>query len=145
MAARPEPGKKYFTAAQANAMLPLVRAVVQDITDLAAALRERHERTRPGSQRPADDAYQEELDSLQQEMERDQDRMRELIEELTDLGIELKDPFTGLIDYPCWMGDREVYLCWRLGEPTVAHWHELHAGFAGRQPLVADRDMSKVK
>ena len=52
-------------------------------------------------------------------------------------GIELKDYFTGLIDFPCRMDGREVYLCWRLGEPEVGHWHELDAGFAGRQKLLS--------
>jgi hypothetical protein len=36
------------------------------------------------------------------------------------------------------MNGREVYLCWRLGEPDVAHWHELEGGFAGRQKLLAN-------
>jgi hypothetical protein len=40
-----------------------------------------------------------------------------------------------LIDFPAWMNGREVYLCWRLGEPDVGHWHELDAGFAGRKKL----------
>src|SRR5947208_7374801 len=63
----------------------------------------------------------------------DQDRMREYLKELADLGIELKDFDTGLIDFPCWLDDREVCLCWRLGEPTIEHWHEIDAGFAGRR------------
>ena len=64
--------------------------------------------------------------------------MHEYERELQQLGVELKDYFTGLIDFPCWMNGHEVYLCWRLGEPEVGHWHELDAGFAGRQKLMAD-------
>ena len=71
----------------------------------------------------------------QSELERGQERMREYERELQNLGIELKDYFIGLIDFPCRMDGREVYLCWRLGEPEVAYWHELDAGFAGRQKL----------
>ena len=44
----------------------------------------------------------------------------------------------GLIDFPSLHDGREVYLCWRLGEPQVAYWHELDAGFAGRQKLSAE-------
>ena len=44
---------------------------------------------------------------------------RSTSDELRQLGVELKDYFTGLIDFPCWMDGREVYLCWRLGEPEV--------------------------
>jgi hypothetical protein len=47
----------------------------------------------------------------------------------------VKDPATGLIDFRSLRGGREVYLCWRLGEGEIAWWHELDAGFQGRQPL----------
>ena len=58
--------------------------------------------------------------------------------ELADLGIEMKDPGIGLIDFPSTMGSRPIYLCWRLGESEVGYWHEIHAGYAGRQPLVPE-------
>jgi hypothetical protein len=135
-------GKKYFTAAEANAMLPLVRRIVTDITELAVSLRDRHERlTRLGGGDrgvPAD-AYQEELQTLQADLDRAQDQMKEYVQELRGLGVELKDYYTGLVDFPSWMHGHEVYLCWRLGEPDVAHWHELDAGFAGRKKLSAEQ------
>jgi len=141
MAARkPRPGKKYFTASTANATLPLVRAIVRDIMALAREFSERSDRLarlRGGKDTPGD-AHQEELQQVQSELERDQERMSEYVEKLTSLGVELKQPLTGLLDFPCWMDGREVYLCWQYGEPEVAHWHELHAGFAGRQKLLAD-------
>jgi len=129
--------KKYYTPREANAALPLVRAIVSDIMQLAAELRERGERLQKagGGKQRIDDAHREELQQLQADLERDQEKIGEYFTELNRLGIELKDPFTGLIDFPCWMDDREVYLCWRHGEPQVAHWHELDAGFAGRQKL----------
>jgi len=58
-----------------------------------------------------------------------------LIEKVQEMGCELKDPDTGLVDFRAERGGREVYLCWKLGEEHVAHWHELDTGFAGRQPL----------
>ena len=57
------------------------------------------------------------------------------VEELQRLGIELKDPEKGLIDFPCLFEGREIYLCWKHGEDSIEHWHEIYAGFAGRQPL----------
>lgn len=54
---------------------------------------------------------------------------------LQDHGVELKDPAQGLIDFPHLRDGRTVYLCFRLGEPTIQYWHERHTGFAGRQPL----------
>jgi hypothetical protein len=138
-APKPRPGKKYFTLAQANAMLPLVRVIVRDIADLAQALRERHQRLNritPNGRSGLSDAHEEEIAQAQGDFERGREQMREYEHELEKLGIELKDYFTGLIDFPCWMDDREVYLCWRLGEPEVAYWHEVDAGFSGRQKLL---------
>jgi hypothetical protein len=140
-AARP-PSRKYFTPAQANAALPLVRAIVGDIVHLANELRDRHEilaqRSRTDRRTALSPAHQEELELAQAEFERGRERMQELEKELADLGIELKDYFTGLIDFWCRMDGRDVYLCWKLGEPEVAHWHELNAGFAGRRKLTVD-------
>jgi hypothetical protein len=134
-------GKRLYTPAQANAALPLVRAIVQDIVDLARDLQERTNRAellRPDSRGRLSPAHEEELHQGVQDLERARERMRELEQELADLGIELKDYFTGLIDFRSRMDGREVFLCWRLGEPTVAFWHELEAGFAGRQKLKMD-------
>jgi hypothetical protein len=56
--------------------------------------------------------------------------------ELTKLGIVVRDLRTGLIDFPSIQNGREVYLCWRLGEPLkLQWWHDLNTGFGGRQPL----------
>ena len=75
------------------------------------------------------------MDHIKAEIEHGLERMNEIVEELVKLGVEMKDPFVGLVDFRCWAGNREVYLCWRLGEAEVGHWHELDAGFAGRQTL----------
>lgn len=59
-----------------------------------------------------------------------------LTTEIHDLGVELKDPTRGLIDFPSMLGDEMVYLCWQLGEgDEIGWWHETDAGFAGRKPL----------
>ena len=131
---------KYFTVAQANAILPLLRSILRDVTELARELRDRHERLARVQPLPRSlgDAYNEELQQIQAEFERDQERMRSYEAELKSLGIELKDYYTGLVDFPYRMDGRDVYLCWRLGEPEVAHWHEIDAGFAGRQKLMLD-------
>jgi hypothetical protein len=139
----PKRGKKYFTVAEANSMLPLVRAIVRDICDLAGKMRERHERLERlyPDDRPtgSSDAHaEEEVQQAETEFERGKAKIDEYERELNKLGIELKDYFTGLIDFPSVMNGRVVYLCWRLGEAEVAHWHELEAGFAGRQKLVPD-------
>lgn len=57
------------------------------------------------------------------------------IAELAEMGVLVKDLDVGLCDFYALKGDRLVFLCWRLDEPEVAHWHTLDAGFSGRQPL----------
>ncbi len=133
---RPKPRKKYFTVDEANATLPLLRSILRDVTALAYDLRERDQRRlRLESSGGSDAAHAEEVQRIYAELERDQDRLREYVGELKDLNVELKDFFVGLVDFPCWMDDHEVYLCWKLDEPAVTHWHEIDAGFAGRQQL----------
>ena len=138
--AAPKTRKRFFTVVEANNTLPLVRAIVQDITKLDCELRERHERLRRVGQSDRfslSDAHEEELQLVREELERGQEKMEEYIRELTELGVEIKDLTSGLVDFPSMMNGRAVYLCWRLGEPEIAYWHELEAGFAGRQKLMA--------
>jgi hypothetical protein len=54
---------------------------------------------------------------------------------LAERGILLRDPETGLVDFPGEVNDRPVFLCWRLGEDEVAWYHDQHAGFSSRKPL----------
>lgn len=62
-------------------------------------------------------------------------RLRQAAEEIEGLGCLLKDLDVGLVDFPCRLGAREVYLCWKLGEPNIQFWHHVEEGFAGRKPL----------
>ena len=57
------------------------------------------------------------------------------IERLSEENILLRDPETGLIDFPGEREGRRVWLCWRLDEDRVANWHEIDTGFIGRRPL----------
>jgi hypothetical protein len=128
--------RKTFTVEQANATLPLVRAIVRDVTTLGADLRQRHERlSHAGTGAALSPEHEEELEQARAALERDLERLRELEQELTALGVELKDHFSGLVDFPAEIDGRPVYLCWKAGEEAVAHWHELDAGFAGRRPV----------
>jgi hypothetical protein len=62
-------------------------------------------------------------------------QLRELMLELREREIVLRDLDRGLIDFPSLRGDEEVYLCWVEGEAEIGFWHEPEAGFAGRRPL----------
>jgi hypothetical protein len=136
--------EKLFTLEQANAALPLVRAICTDLSALSREVLERKERLswllngRPAEQRRSEDPYRSELEHIQQELERDTERLQEYIAELRHLGVEPKNGLEGLVDFPALMDGRIVYLCWKPDEPEVQWWHELDAGFVGRQPLLAE-------
>lgn len=132
-----EAERKYFSVEEANRALPLVKAIVGDIVrqfDAVNDLKQRLGAVSGDRRRNSADVYSEELAQSQSEMTAEESRLAGFIDELTRLGVELKGP-DGLCDFPSHIDGREVYLCWRLGEPDVSHWHELEAGVAGRQPL----------
>ena len=131
---------KLFTVEEANAALPLVRAITSDLVELSREVMDRRERLALlGGRRSGttQDAYSEELAQIEEELEKDKEQLQVYVEELRALGVEPKSGPEGLVDFPSLMDGRVVFLCWKFGEPEVTHWHELEAGFAGRQSLVA--------
>jgi hypothetical protein len=133
--------KRFFTLEEANQRLPLVRAIVRDIVELFTDVEQRRlrlvelfERHPPGSKRVAS-PYTEELEQMQADIQADIERLNQFAHELEELGVELKDPRVGLIDFPTLVDGREAYFCWKLDEPEVGFWHELTTGFQGRQPV----------
>jgi hypothetical protein len=103
----------FFTPEQANKMLPEVRPIIQRILQLNRDI-------------PS-------LRGIKRNEAMDEFNLQ--ISRLYEMGIELKDPNLGLIDFPAKRFDERVYLCWKLGEPEVMFWHDLHSGFKGRKPL----------
>ncbi len=130
--------KRLFTPAEANAALPLVRAIVTDLVQLSRDVidrRERLEQLKANRARRPHGVYDEELTQIEEELQRDAEQLQGFVDELLELGVEPKSGPEGLVDFPAQLDGRTVYLCWKLGEPEVRHWHELDAGFRGRQPL----------
>lgn len=131
--------KKFFSVTEANRALPLVKRIVADIVAQWQTVSELRGRLsallRPDRKRHPGDVYEEELAHSQAELEIEEEKMQAFADELTKLGVELKGPDSGLCDFPALKDGREVYLCWKLGEPEIQHWHEVNSGFSGRQPL----------
>lgn len=132
--------RKLFTVDQANATLPLVRSIVGDISELSQSILERRERLQllKRERRRDDDVYADELAQTERDVEGDVKQLKEYIDELTRLGVDLKSAPEGLVDFAGELEGREVCLCWKLGESEVLYWHEVDAGFAGRQPLTVE-------
>jgi hypothetical protein len=124
-----------FTVERANRALVLVRKITADIVaryqqlmDLRAQALEAGD-DEPGMSRAL---------TLQSQVDRCLEILGRLNRELRTIGCHLKDWRTGLIDFPAVYDGRRVWLCWRLGEAHVAHWHEISGGFPGRRPVPKD-------
>ncbi len=83
----------------------------------------------------AEPMTEEELKLLRLRMQGLVDQMAAGVARIDQLGLTLRDIESGLVDFPALVAGRQVWLCWRRGEPTVEWWHELEAGFGGRRPL----------
>jgi len=136
----PSKNKRRFSLEQANKALPLVSRIVRDIVATHQNITALQGNKQPvattgktgkvvkaeksAATKPAD-----------KELEAVVDRLQSFVDELTSIGVELKDYQTGLVDFIGRHQGRDVYLCWKLGEESITHWHELHTGFAGRLPV----------
>jgi hypothetical protein len=126
---------RIFNLAEATYMLPWLRERLLQLRTLKqerdAAIR------RLAGMTPAMRSNGSALEGARLEEQIDElaEAMRPLIEEIIGAGVEIKDIDQGLVDFPALRGGRVIYLCWLVSEPAIAYWHELDAGFAGRQAL----------
>ena len=125
---------KLFTVESANRTLPLVRRIVDDLVRQYGVWQRRLAECEVAAAGGA--AQRDEAATLQRQVQTLAAEIEGYVEELASLGAEAKAPLdAGLVDFPGEIDGRLVYLCWRMGEPSIQHWHEIDAGFAGRQPL----------
>ncbi|HEX3807617.1 MAG TPA: DUF2203 domain-containing protein [Gaiellaceae bacterium] len=130
--------KRLFTPAEANSALDEVRPVAERLVALRTRM---HELV--GEQGKLVTAIggngggyaANDLNAAQAELEQLADRAAACIAELDSIGVVLKDPDVGLLDFPALRDGEEIELCWQVGEPAVEQWHEIGAGYAGRKPI----------
>ena len=122
---------RHFTVEEANAAVRVVRPLVQEIQAIRRWVLARRPDLWPALARSAGNGGNAELSQLAEEFE----RLDRLVHAILDTGAEIKDLGLGLIDFRAWRQDHEVYLCWKHGEDDIRFWHEIDAGFAGRQPI----------
>ena len=131
------PERRIFTLGEARATLPEIASAVTAMVRRVrrarqlAALRDSMRRNAGGDGGPGE--HQD--DPIQAEFPRLRDQIAELVDYIRARGVEVKDIDRGLVDWVAIREGREVYLCWQHGERDIAHWHDLDAGFAGRQPI----------
>ena len=130
------PDFKLFSLEEAERTLPLVRRVVQDLTSEYPVWRAavaRFEVLTSGSR--ADWGETGELLAARDTVARHAERINQYLQELEGVGCVFKGFEAGLVDFYSLREDRPIFLCWRLGEDRITHWHEIDSGFTGRQPI----------
>jgi len=128
----------YFTLEEATALLPTLRPILEQIIMLRARLEHTEHDLVSLHWKARTNGHANHEGSFGDGQSARTELMAEINAELVkihDLGVELKDPELGLIDFPSLRGDKVVFLCWRLSETTIGYWHDTDTGFAIRQPL----------
>ena len=130
--------RRRFTVDEVNDALPEVTKRWAAALELRAQVRRHHERLEAAGQIVGDTPPA----GASPEVKRDhlvllamRDALRDELTAIGATGCVVRDLDTGLCD---WLGEhagRDVWLCWRVGEPECAWWHDLEAGFAGRRPI----------
>jgi hypothetical protein len=127
---------RLFTVNEANASLPKLRPLVEQVLENIRRLKSASETT----------IRKERLDpespNLMNRLREDGEIAKLIgqitgwVEEINAHGCICKGVEQGLIDFPCLLGTEVVFLCWQIGEPSVSYWHRIEDGFSGRKPLL---------
>ena len=120
--------ERRYTVEEANELLPALQEMLERLRDAQRVMAERHDEVIESTTHNGGGGAGKEYLEASQEAGR-------VNAEIQRLDIVVRDPESGLIDFPAERDDEEIYLCWRLGEDVVAWWHPIDTGFAGRQPL----------
>lgn len=130
-----DPAARFFSVDEAERMLPLVQRIVYDIVEAYPRWQRRIQEFDRLSRETDVTVSREQLEKLRHAIDDDAERINRFVAELHDLGCHFKGFEEGLVDFYSLRDGRTVCLCWRLGEERIRFWHEVDAGFAGRQPL----------
>jgi hypothetical protein len=122
--------ERLFTREEANLLLPRLRPLLERAQAVSAVLGDRERQRRLRSVTVGNGGGE-----AAREMMAEGDELSRIVAEIRDLGVVVRDPTTGLVDFPAEIDGQPVFLCWRVDEDEVANWHDRDSGFAGRQPL----------
>jgi hypothetical protein len=122
---------RFFTPAEANALLPEIRPLMGELLERQARVATHYREVG----HMLHGAYRNVGSPLASEMVQDFMAMERLLQTIRAHGCIVKDLRLGLVDFLGLVDGREVYLCWRYGEPTITTYHDLDSGFNGRRPL----------
>lgn len=134
--------RRYFTLSEANRMIPQLESRFRRMLQLHVQIRDTYARLADLGYPPREENFSLTPEGAPFEVTRSLAELRALIDALNaDLealraeGCVVKDVGSGLVDWYAKKDGRDVFLCWKLGEKSVAWWHDLETGFAGRRPV----------
>ncbi len=123
--------ERIFTLTEAQALIPQLRSVLEEINEEWNRIRELH----PEIQKARDNAPFDGFSKFGVTYVEAVSHLMVLMHQIKEMGVLLKDVDKGLCDFPYMRQGHVVYLCWQLGEEDIQYWHDIEAGFAGREPL----------
>lgn len=122
--------ERVFTLEEANGLLPYLAPALVELREKV------EEAVRLGAtMEAASSVAGGGIAEQKAEQARVAERADELMGRVIEFGVLLRDPSTGLVDFPARHGDRDILFCWRLGETEVSHWHSPEDGFLGRRSI----------
>lgn len=122
---------RYFSLSEANQALNIIRPLMDDVQAIREKILSNQPEAWPAIEKSAGNGGNKVLSGMVQDFE----RLDKLVHQILDTGVQIKDINIGLLDFSAMRDGHEVYLCWQHGEDDIAFWHELDAGYAGRQPI----------
>ena len=123
--------QRYFTLQEANETLNIIRPWMDEVQAIRIKILKNQPEAWPAIEKSAGNGGNRALSNLVQDFE----KFDALIHRIQATNALIKDINLGLLDFPALKDGREVYLCWQYGEEDIAFWHEVEAGYAGRQPI----------
>lgn len=148
--AGPAMSGKMFSVEEASRLLPTVEPLLREMHDVLGQMREAEAHVSVLVQQHQEEHLdaptnpdRERYWALVAHARACEERVQNLLDEVRFLGAEVKDLDMGLVDFRHERDGEIVYLCWRLGEPAIGHWHGLKEGFAGRRPIDELRQPSR--
>ena len=122
---------RYFTLPEANQALTIIRPLMDEIQAIRQKILTNQPEAWTAIEKSVGNGGSRSLSAMVQDFE----RLDVLVHDILDTGVLIKDINIGLLDFPALKDGREVYLCWQYGEADIAYWHEVEAGYSGRQPI----------
>ena len=130
--------RRIFTLEEATALLPWLESKLRELDPIRGELDRLQKQLSALSQQSRSNGkarIEAEIHQVQKEVEEARSKVAEVVQEINDKGIIVRDANIGLVDFPALRSQTEVFLCWVRGEDPIGYWHGTNEGYMSRKPL----------